>query len=59
MSERSKARIVCMSIGVFLFFLLLAMGGCGCVAGLGRDLTALADGLAGDSADAARAIRAR
>lgn len=32
---------------------------CGCVAGIGRDLTAMADGMAGDSSANAAAIRGK
>jgi predicted small secreted protein len=59
MSERNKSRIVCVSIGVFLFFLLMAMSGCGTLAGIGRDLTAWAEGGAMDAGDNARAIRGK
>jgi predicted small secreted protein len=59
MNDRKRTTGYLLVLGIVLFFLLLAMaqGGCGMVAGLGRDLSALADGLAADSAANAAKIR--
>jgi len=44
---------------IFAAAFAVAAFGCGAVAGIGRDLTAMADGLAGDSAANAEAIRGK
>lgn len=46
-------------IAVVLGALAATQGGCQLVSGLGRDLTAMADGMAGDSSANAAAIRGK
>lgn len=59
MSERKRAATYLSIMALSLFFLLLAMaqGGCQVCAGLGRDITAWADGGAMDAGDNARKLR--
>jgi hypothetical protein len=59
MSGKAKARLLAFGIGCLLGALALSNAGCGMVAGIGRDLTAMADGLAGDSSANAAAIRGK
>lgn len=60
MSERAKGQAIAVGVGILLAALCAAAGqGCGTVAGVGRDLTAWAEGGAMDAGDNARAIRAR
>ena len=57
MKDRTKAWIGCICVGLMLGALALAAAGCGTLAGIGRDITAWADGGAMDAGDNARAIR--
>lgn len=63
-TRMKRKRVGILELGAVLFIVAvlgaLAMSnGCGLIAGAGRDLTAMADGMAGDSADNARAIRGK
>lgn len=59
MSDKAKARLLAFGIGLLLGALALANSGCGTCAGIGRDLTAWAEGGAMDAGDNARAIRGK
>ena len=50
---------ILVAIGLVLFTLAAVNAGCGTIAGVGRDLTAMADGMAGDSSANADAIRSK
>lgn len=58
MSDKAKARLLAFGVGCLLAALALSNSGCGMVAGLGRSITAMADGDATETAKASAAIDA-
>ena len=59
MSDRAKARIGVVVIVALLGVLAATQPGCGTIAGVGRDITAWAEGGAIDAGDNARKIRGK
>lgn len=56
--KKTTGYLLLLAAALMALLCAMAQGGCGMVAGFGRDLTALADGLACDSAENAARIRA-